>query len=85
MKKWIAVLENELNGILVYHKDPEPDFIAYVEMKDGVKEVVSRTDGKLEVTCTFAVVAFEDGKQDNAAQRLHDEAFERNPRQNDTI
>lgn len=77
MKKWVAVLDKELNEILAYYKDSEPDFIAYVEMKDGVKEVVSRTDGKLEVTCTFAVVAFEDDKQDNAAQLLHDEAFDR--------
>lgn len=77
MKKWIAVLDRELNGILAYHKGSEPDFIAYAEMKDGVKEVVSRTDGKLEVTCTFAVVAFEDDKQANAEQLLHDEAFDR--------
>lgn len=77
MKKWVAVLEKELNELLAYHKDPELDFIAYVEMKDGVKEVVSRTDGKLEVSCTFAVVAFEDDKQNNAEQLLHDEAFDR--------
>lgn len=77
MKKSRAMLDNELNVLLNSDRLSEFDFIAYVETNQEVKEVVSRFDGKVEVTCTFAVVTFADGEEKIAAQLLHNKALER--------